>query len=645
MTPMESINLHFTGDIHAIGAANNLLAAMLETHLLHGNGLGIDPLSITWKRCVDMNDRALRRVVIGLGGRVNGSPRETGFDITAASEVMAVVAMSTSSGRSARAPRRNHRGNDVRGRAGDGRGAPCRRIDGRPARRDDQAESRPDARGPARDHALRAVRQHRAREWLGLADQLGLKLGDYVVTESGFGSDMGFEKLVDIVCRSAGLVSSVAVVVATTQALKHHGGDPEAGSTQSNAARGISAAHMGLVRRFGLECVVAVNRFPGDDPGEIEAVRGLALELGAAAEINDGFEQGGGGAAALAEAVVAAAAAPSQVEFLYSLEDTIEEKIAAIATQAYGAAGVELAPAAPTTADRLTAAGLGGLPVCMAKTHLSLSHDPTLVGAPPGSRSRSASFGPIPEPAGSSRSAVRCRRCPDCRLLLQRSGSTSIQRGRSPACAEEPLLARLRHGLELRMGVEVDEHAVHVVAGRRLGHAEAGCDRADREARGEQVQHLQPARRRRGRPYGGLLLPLRCWLQEVDDEIVRGDGGRNHASASRSCPDRERLRLERPSPEREPCAGTTPMADERAVVASPAQNFPARPPEGLSRGMPVRACAAAFHSTISRSPSNAQSAEPERRRRATTRVSMAGSRAPSAGARTALQGKVRKFSR
>ncbi len=384
VTPMESINLHFTGDIHAIGAANNLLAAMLEAHLLHGNRLGIDPLTITWRRCVDMDDRALRRVVIGLGGRLNGSPRETGFDITAASEVMAVVAMSTSV-------------EDLRERLGaitvgstfedepvtaEGLGAAgsmaallaetikpnlVQTLEGRPA----IVHCGPFANIA---HGNNSV----------LADQLGLKFGDYVVTESGFGSDMGFEKLVDIVCRAADLVPAVAVVVATTQALKHHGGDPEGGIQAIERGAANLAAHIGLVRRFGLECVVAVNRFPGDDPGEIEAVRGLAHELGAAAEVNDGFEQGGEGAAALAEAVVAAAAAPSEVDFLYALDDTIEEKIAAIATQAYGAAGIELAPAAQAAADRLTAAGLGGLPVCMAKTHLSLSHDPALVGAPTG---------------------------------------------------------------------------------------------------------------------------------------------------------------------------------------------------------------------------------------------------------------------
>ena len=384
VTPMESINLHFTGDIHAIGAANNLLAAMLEAHLLHGNRLGIDPLTITWRRCVDMDDRALRRVVIGLGGRLNGSPRETGFDITAASEVMAVVAMSTSV-------------EDLRERLGAITVGST--FEGEPV----TAEALGAAGSMAallaetiKPNLVQTLEGQPAIVHCGpfaniahgnnsvLADQLGLKFGDYVVTESGFGSDMGFEKLVDIVCRAAGLVPAVAVVVATTQALKHHGGDPEGGIQAIERGAANLAAHIGLVRRFGLECVVAVNRFPGDDPGEIEAVRGLAHELGAAAEVNDGFEQGGEGAAALAEAVVAAAAAPSEVDFLYALDDTIEEKIAAIATQAYGAAGIELAPAAQAAADRLTAAGLGGLPVCMAKTHLSLSHDPALVGAPTG---------------------------------------------------------------------------------------------------------------------------------------------------------------------------------------------------------------------------------------------------------------------
>jgi formate--tetrahydrofolate ligase len=385
VVPMESINLHFTGDIHAIGAANNLLAAMLETHLLHRNALGIDPLSITWKRCVDMNDRALRRVIVGLGGRLNGSPRETGFDITAASEVMAVVAMARSV-----EDLRERLGAITVGTTFEGEPVTAEALGAAGSMAALLAETiKPNLvqtleRRPTLVHCGPFANIAHGNSSV-LADRLGLKLGDYVVTESGFGSDMGFEKLVDIVCRAAGLVPSVAVLVATTQALKHHGGDPDGGIRAIERGAANLAAHMGLVRRFGLECVVAVNRFPGDDPGEVEAVRGLALELGAAAaELNDGYEQGGEGALALAEAVVEAASAPVPIDFLYSLDDSIEEKIAAIATQAYGAADVELSPAAKDAADRLTAAGLGGLPVCMAKTHLSLSHDPMLIGAPTG---------------------------------------------------------------------------------------------------------------------------------------------------------------------------------------------------------------------------------------------------------------------
>jgi formate--tetrahydrofolate ligase len=385
VVPMETINLHFTGDLHAIAAANNLLAAMLEAHLFHGNALGIDPFSVTWKRCLDVNDRALRRTVIGLGGRLNGLPRETGFDITAASEVMAVVAMAAGV-------------EDLRERLG--AITVGETVEGEPV----TAEALGAAGAMAallvdtvKPNLVQTLEGRPALVHCGpfaniahgnnsvLADRLALKLGDYVVTESGFGADMGFEKLIDIVCRSAGLVPSVAVVVATTQALKHHGGDPAGGVEAIERGAANLRAHLGIVHRFGLKSVVAVNRFPADVPAELDAVRGLALELGAsAAEVNDAYERGSAGATALAEAVVAAAAEPAQVDFLYSLDDTIEEKITAIATKAYGAAGVELAAAARAAAERLTAAGLGRLPVCMAKTHLSLSHDPTLLGAPTG---------------------------------------------------------------------------------------------------------------------------------------------------------------------------------------------------------------------------------------------------------------------
>ena len=274
LAPMDLINLHFTGDIHAIGAANNLLAAVVESHVLHGNPLGLDPHSITWRRCLDMDDRALRRVVVGLGGRANGSPRETGFDITAASEAMAIVAVSRDH------PDLRQRlgaitvGHDLRRRARDGRAAAGRRLDGSAALRDAQAEPRPDARGaPALVHCGPFANIAHGNSSL-LADRLGLKLGGFVVTESGFGAEMGFEKFVDIVSRIGELEPSGVVLVATLQALKHHGGDPDGGLRALERGAENLAANLAIVREVGLEPVVAVNRFPGDTDAEIHVVRG-----------------------------------------------------------------------------------------------------------------------------------------------------------------------------------------------------------------------------------------------------------------------------------------------------------------------------------------------------------------------------------
>jgi formate--tetrahydrofolate ligase len=385
LAAMDLINLHFTGDIHAIGAANNLLAAMVEAHLLHGNALGIDPHSITWRRCLDMDDRALRRVVVGLGGRTNGTPRETGFDITAASEVMAIVAVAQD-------------GADLRRRLGAITVATT--FDGDPVTAEQlgaagsMAALLTDALKP---NLVQTLEGRPALVHCGpfaniahgnnsiVADRLGLKLGDYVVTESGFGADMGFEKFVDIVCRGSGLAPDAVVLVATTQALKHHGGDPDGGIAALERGAENLEANMRIVREFGLEPVVAVNRFPGDDPLEIDAVSRLALELGAfAAEVNDGFERGGPGAVQLAEVVTEAASRPAFVSPLYALSEPIPAKIEAVAKRAYGASGIELSPQAAAQADRLADAGLGALPICIAKTHLSLSHDPSLVGAPKG---------------------------------------------------------------------------------------------------------------------------------------------------------------------------------------------------------------------------------------------------------------------
>jgi formate--tetrahydrofolate ligase len=384
IVPMELINLHFTGDIHAIGAANNLLAAMVESHLLHGNALGLDPHSITWRRCLDMDDRALRKVVVGLGGRVNGSPRETGFDITAATEVMAIVAVARD-----HADLRRRLGAITIGTTVEGEPVTAEQLGAAGS----MAALLSDALKPNLVQTLEgqpalvhcgpfANIAHGNSSLLG--DRLGLKLADYVITEGGFGAEMGFEKFVDIVCRIGGIAPSAVVLVATTQALKHHGGDPNGGVAAIERGAANLAANLAVVREAGLEAVVAVNRFPGDSRAEVDAIRSLAHEAGTSAAVNDGYERGGRGAAALAEAVMAAASRPRALRYFYELDEPIEAKIGAIATRAYGAAGVELSPQAAAQAGRLAAQGLDNLPICIAKTHLSLSHDPRLGNAPTG---------------------------------------------------------------------------------------------------------------------------------------------------------------------------------------------------------------------------------------------------------------------
>jgi formate--tetrahydrofolate ligase len=385
VVPMEDLNLHFTGDIHAIGAANNLLSAMLEASILHGNPLGIDPLTVSWRRCVDMNDRALRGVVIGLGGRANGYVRETGFDITAASEVMAITAVARDLF-------------DLRKRLGaitvaytwEGEPVTAEQLKAAGA----MTVLLKDAIKP---NLVQTLEGQPAFVHCGpfaniahgnsslVADLVGLKLADYVVTESGFGSDMGMEKLLDILCRAGGIQPAVIVLVATVRALKHHGGNPEGGLDAIVRGAPNLARHIGIVKEFGLNAVVAVNRFPGDTDDEIATVRRLALELGAhSAAVNWSFEGGGEGAVELAEAVVDAAEAPSAFEPIYPLDLPIAEKIDAIAKRVYGADGAFLLPAAENDIKRFTAQGLDTVPICMAKTHLSLSHDPELAGAPTG---------------------------------------------------------------------------------------------------------------------------------------------------------------------------------------------------------------------------------------------------------------------
>ena len=385
VVPMEDMNLHFTGDIHAIGAANNLLAAMLEAHLLHGNALGIDPLSISWRRCMDINDRSLRDIVVGLGGKANGYTRQTGFDITAASEVMAIAAVASDL-------------QDLRARLG--AITVGNTYEGEPVTAEQLQAAGSMAvllKETIKPNLVQTLEGQPAFVHCGpfaniahgnnsvVADRVALKLADYVVTESGFASDMGMEKFFDIVCRLGNLKPDAVVLVATVKALKHHAGDPDGGMDAIETGSANMARHLGIIREFGLNAVVAVNAFPGDTDDEIALVRRLALEQGAyASEVNDGFMRGGEGGAALAEAVVAAADEPSSFDFVYPLTAPIEEKIEAIAKRVYGADGITLLPAARAKIKAFNSAGLDNLPICMAKTHLSLSHDPLLANAPTG---------------------------------------------------------------------------------------------------------------------------------------------------------------------------------------------------------------------------------------------------------------------
>jgi len=393
VVPMEDLNLHFTGDIHAIGAANNLLAAMLDASILHGNPHKIDALRVTWRRALDMNDRALREITIGQGGRANGYPRESGFDITAASEVMAILAVSRDLH-----DLRRRLGAITVGHSFDGGDAVTAEDLG--------------AAGAMTVLLKEAIKPNLIQTLEGqpclmhcgpfaniahgnsslVADLLGMKLGDYVITESGFGSDMGMEKFFDIVCRVGGLTPSAVVLVSTVRALKHHGGiqdDPRVDRQHGVSAIETGMAnlrrHLGIVKEFGLPCVVAVNRRPGDTNEEVELVRRLALEAGAfAAEVNEGFSRGGEGAADLARAVTEACEQPSTFAPLYRDDDTIVDKIEAVAKRVYGAKEIYLYPAAEQKIGQFVKDGLDKLPICMAKTHLSLSSDPLLLNAPEG---------------------------------------------------------------------------------------------------------------------------------------------------------------------------------------------------------------------------------------------------------------------
>ena len=390
VVPMEDINLHFTGDFHAIGAANNLLAAMLDNHIQQGNALGIDVKRITWRRCVDMNDRQLRSIVDGLGGRMQGVPREDGFDITVASEVMAVLCLASD------IPDLKARlGRIVVGYTYDD--APVTAADLKAAGA--MAALLKDALKPNLVQTL----EHTPALIHGgpfaniahgcnsvTATRMALKLGDYAITEAGFGADLGAEKFLDIKCRMAGLKPDAVVVVATVRALKHHGGAARAELGREDLAaleRGLPnlLQHVDNIKNvFGLPCVVAINAFPTDTAAELKLGEEKCRELGVSVALSEVWAKGGAGGTALAEEVVRLCEQPSDFRYSYALGGSIEEKLETICRRIYHADGVVLTPAAQKQARRLTELGFGELPICMAKTQYSFSDDPSLLGAPRG---------------------------------------------------------------------------------------------------------------------------------------------------------------------------------------------------------------------------------------------------------------------
>ena len=392
IVPMEDINLHFNGDFHAVTAAHNLLAAALDASLYHGNPLEIDPATITWPRTLDVNDRELRYTVVGLGGRAHGVPRENQFVITAASEVMAVFALAsdvrdlrTRLGRIVVAETRS--GDPVV--AEDLKVAGAMTVVMKDAMKPNLVQTLEGQ--PVLVHAGPFGNIAHANNSI-IEDRIALKLADYVVTEGGFASDLGFQKFCDIVCRVGRLTPSAAVLVTTVRATKFHGGVHFAELATPDLAaveRGIEnlAAHIGIVRQYGLPCVVAGNRFPTDGDAEIELLQRLAKQAGAEnVVINDGFTKGGEGGVDLANAVVEAAEQPSAFSYLTPDGTPIRDQVEAIARRLYGANGVDCLPQAEKDIARMLALGMGDAPVCMAKTHLSLSHDPTLLNRPTGFR-------------------------------------------------------------------------------------------------------------------------------------------------------------------------------------------------------------------------------------------------------------------
>lgn len=391
VVPMEDINLHFTGDFHAIGAANNLLSAMLDNHIKQGNELNIDVRRITWKRCVDMNDRQLRFITDGLGGVANGVPREDGFDITVASEIMAVLCLSESI-----TDLKERLARIIVGYTFDDKPVTCADLKAQGA----MAALLKDALKPNLVQTLEGTPAlvhggpfaniaHGCNSVT--ATKLAMKLGDYAVTEAGFGADLGAEKFLDIKCRAAGLTPSAVVLVATVRALKMHGGlaKTELGKEDLTAlGNGLPnlLRHVSNIKNvYGLPCVVAVNRFPTDTDAEIEFITDKCRELGVNTVLSTVWAEGGKGGEALAREVVRLCEEEKgDFRFSYPLDCTIEEKIDAVVRKVYGGSGINILPAARKQIDKLASLGFGGLPVCIAKTQYSFSDDPTLLGAPEG---------------------------------------------------------------------------------------------------------------------------------------------------------------------------------------------------------------------------------------------------------------------
>jgi formate--tetrahydrofolate ligase len=394
---MEVLNLHLTGDMHAVTAAHNMLSAMIDNHLYQGNQLGLDPHNITWRRVLDVNDRALRNIVIGLGSRMDGVPRQTGFDITAASEVMATLALSSSL-----ADLRARLGRIVVGYTSAGDPVTAEQLSGAGS----MAVILRDAIKP---NLLQTLENTPVLVHTGpfgniatgnssvVADLIGIHTGDYLITEAGFGADMGAERFFNIKCRTSGLQPDAAVVVATVRALKAHSGkykivagkplpDDLLAENPDDVLAGAANLRKQIenVKLHGVPAVVAINAFPTDHPSEHDAIRQVAAAAGARSAVCTHFADGGRGAAELAEAVAGAAAEPSEFRFLYPGEASLREKIETVAARVYGADGVEYSPQASKQLATYERAGFGMLPVCIAKTHLSISSDPSLKGAPTG---------------------------------------------------------------------------------------------------------------------------------------------------------------------------------------------------------------------------------------------------------------------